>query len=362
MSLRSLWTVRQAAGEPLAVVRVRQLTTACIGPQDAWGRKNATQPVTISAELHFSRAFDAAAAADNVTAGDTVHYGQLSKLILACVERSNEHAAATASASASASGGASVDLRVLLEMIWIVLTGRNVNGQDSAPEATPLLDLAKLRYMSLTVMLPKASLLGEGVSLTAVNVFPPHLASLSMYGLALKVHRLRVPTLIGVNANERQAKQFVVADVEIDRFDYYPDLYCELERLVVKVSFLWSCLCPFLVLLILLLLHLLQHLLQQQGIFALCSIDSISTCLLPCLLCDFIVLIISNQAMETSRFETLEALGSHLSRTLQLGFKPDPKDLVPGDEGWQIKLSMEKPTAVPFAECPVVEMRAGSKP
>lgn len=226
MSLRSLWTVRQAAGEPLAVVRVRQLTTACIGPQDAWGRKNATQPVTISAELHFSRAFDAAVTGDNVTAGDTVHYGQLSKLILACVERSNEHAATS---------GASVDLRVLLEMIWIVLTGRNVNGQDSAPEAKPLLDLAKLRYMSLTVMLPKASLLGEGVSLTAVNVFPPHLSSLSMYGLALKVHRLRVPTLIGVNTNERQAKQFVVADVEIDRFDYYPDLYCELERLVVKV-------------------------------------------------------------------------------------------------------------------------------
>lgn len=234
MSLRSLWTVRHAAGEPLAVVRVRQLTTACIGPQDAWGRKNATQPVTISAELHFSRAFDAAAAADNVTAGDTVHYGQLSKLILACAERSNEHAAAS---------GASVDLRVLLEMIWIVLTGRNVNGQDSAPEAKPLLDLAKLRYMSLTVMLPKASLLGEGVSLTAVNVFPPHLASLSMYGLALKVHRLRVPTLIGVNANERQAKQFVVVNVEIDRFDYYPDLYCELERLVVKVLSMSSSFC-----------------------------------------------------------------------------------------------------------------------
>lgn len=66
--------------------------------------------------------------------------------------------------------------------------------------------------------------------------------------------------------------------------------------------------------------------------------------------------------METSRFETLEALGAHLSRTLQLGFKPDPKDLVSGDEGWQIKLSMEKPTAVPFAECPVVEMRVASKP
>lgn len=224
MSLRSLWTVRQAAGEPLAVVRVRELSTAVVGPQDAWGRKSATQPVAVSAELHFSRAFDAAAAGDSVAAGDTVHYGTLSKLILACIERSNEHAASS-----------DVDLRVLLEMIWIVLTGRNVNGDDAAPEATPLLDLARLRFMSLTVTLPKASLLGDGVSLTAANVFPPHLASLSMYGLALKVHRLRVPTLIGVNSNERKAKQFVVADVEIDRFDYYPDLYCELESIVVKV-------------------------------------------------------------------------------------------------------------------------------
>lgn len=253
MSLRSLWTVRQAAGEPLAVVRVRDLSTAVIGPQDAWGRKSATQPVRVSAELHFSRSFDAAAAGDSIANGDTVHYGTLSKLILACVERSNEHAAvlaaaaststgagsgtaAAASGSGAAGGGGDVDLRVLLEMIWIVLTGRNVNGDDAAPEARPLLDLARLRFMSLTVTLPKASLLGEGVSLTASNVFPPHLASLSMYGLALKVHKIRVPTLIGVNSNERTAKQFVVVDVEIDRFDYYPDLYCELERIVVKVS------------------------------------------------------------------------------------------------------------------------------
>lgn len=230
MSLRSLWAVRHAAGEPLAVVRVRELSTAVVGPQDAWGRKNATQPVRVTAELHFSRAFDAAAAGDSVAAGDTVHYGTLSKLILACIERSSEHAAAAAAAETQ------VDLRVLLEMIWIVLTGRNVNGDDAAPEAKPLLDLARLRFMSLTVTLPKASLLGEGVSLTASNVFPPHLASLSMYGLALKVHRLRVPTLIGVNSNERTAKQFVVTDVEIDRFDYYPDLYCELEGIVVKVG------------------------------------------------------------------------------------------------------------------------------
>lgn len=228
MSLRSTWAVRHAAGEPVAVVRVRNLQTVVVGPQDAWGRKNATQPVVISAELHFSRIFEASVTGDNVTSGDTVHYGTLSKLILACVERSNEHVVA---------GANEVDLRVLLEMIWIVLTGRNVNGDDAGAEAKPLLDLARLRFMSLTVTLPKASLLGEGVSLTASNVFPPHLPVLSMYGLAVKVHKLRVPTLIGVNSNERKAKQFVVVDVEIDKFDYYPDFYCELESLVVKV---WS--------------------------------------------------------------------------------------------------------------------------
>lgn len=228
MSLQSLWAVRHAAGEPLAVVRVRDLHTAVVGPQDAWARKSALQPLVVSAELHFSRPFEASVAGDSVTAGDTVHYGTLSKLILACVERSNEHVQAR-------STDGDVDLRVLLEMIWIVLTGRNVNGEDAAAEAKPLLDLARLRFMSLTVLLPKASLMGEGVSLTAANVFPPHVASLSMYGLALKVHKLRVPTLIGVNSNERKAKQFVVTDVEIDRFDYYPDLFCELERLVVQV-------------------------------------------------------------------------------------------------------------------------------
>ncbi|KUI62262.1 hypothetical protein VP1G_09394 [Cytospora mali] len=291
MSLRSSWTVRQAAGEPLAIVRVRNLQTAVVGPQDAWGREKTLQPLLVSAELHFSRAFDASVSGDNVTSGDTVHYGTLSKLILACVDRSNEHAV---------QGGAHVDLRVLLEMIWIVLTGRNVDGVDAEPEAAPLLDRSKLRFMSLTVLLPKASLLGEGVSLTASNVFVPWTvgpAALSMYGLCLKVHRLRVPTLIGVNDNERGARQFVITDVEIDKFDYYPDLYCELEKIVV-------------------------------------------------------------QAMDKSSFETLEALGAHLSTIIMRDWKPNPEELYTGEEGWQVKISMEKPTAVPFADAPIIEVRA----
>lgn len=68
------------------------------------------------------------------------------------------------------------------------------------------------------------------------------------------------------------------------------------------------------------------------------------------------------QAMEKSSFETLEALGANISSTVIKNLKPNPKELVYTDEGWQVKLSMEKPTAVPFAECPVVETRVSSRP
>lgn len=66
--------------------------------------------------------------------------------------------------------------------------------------------------------------------------------------------------------------------------------------------------------------------------------------------------------MEKSSFETLEALGDHLSKTIIRGFKPNPKELFSGPDGWQMKISMEKPTAVPFADCPVVEMLFSSRP
>jgi dihydroneopterin aldolase len=54
--------------------------------------------------------------------------------------------------------------------------------------------------------------------------------------------------------------------------------------------------------------------------------------------------------MEKSSFETLEALGAHLAETvLSSGWS---------EEGWQVCIRMEKPTAVPMADCPIVEVRA----
>lgn len=66
--------------------------------------------------------------------------------------------------------------------------------------------------------------------------------------------------------------------------------------------------------------------------------------------------------MEKSSFETLEALGANLAKTVINDLIPNPKDLVYTEEGWQVKFSMGKPTAVLFAECPLVEMRASSRP
>lgn len=64
--------------------------------------------------------------------------------------------------------------------------------------------------------------------------------------------------------------------------------------------------------------------------------------------------------MEKSSFETLEALGAHLTGVIQSDWNPNPEELYTGEEGWQVKISMEKPTAVLFADGPVVEIRASA--
>lgn len=63
--------------------------------------------------------------------------------------------------------------------------------------------------------------------------------------------------------------------------------------------------------------------------------------------------------MESSSFETLEALGAHVANKILNDFRiaEDPKPMK--ERGWQIKVCLEKPIAVPFAECPAVEVRVG---
>jgi dihydroneopterin aldolase len=253
--LVSTFQVLAEAGEPQAVVRVRNLQSVMAAGRDAWGRAAKPQPVLLSSEVSFARPFDTASTTDAVNA-ETVHYGNLSKTLLggmALFSPSSSAAGGTTAAarsSSSKSGGVSANDVVprtadVFELLWVQMTGRVVDGSRVAlpPDQVPFLDARRLRSLVLALRLPKASLLGAGVSLTTTACFrdagslgdETKKNPLRSYARRLGLHGLRVPTLVGVNANEREARQMVVVDVEIDRFDAGEDIHAELERIVVKV-------------------------------------------------------------------------------------------------------------------------------
>lgn len=63
--------------------------------------------------------------------------------------------------------------------------------------------------------------------------------------------------------------------------------------------------------------------------------------------------------MDTSSFETLEALGTLLADKILNEFKVGDEPKTARERGWQVKISLAKPIAVPFADCPAVEIKAG---
>lgn len=242
--LKTTPQIRALAPEPPATVRVQNLhLTLTHAGHDAWGRAGKSQPCTISVEVGFAERFSTAAASDRL-GEDTVHYGTLSKVVLGSVARFEE------GSRQHALGQGERGLMHVLEHVWRDLTGLKLDGTEvKVAGETPLIDIAKVQFLSLTVGLPKASLLGDGVALRASAVVDPSLRRVSARALALEITRLKVPTLIGVNANERLAKQFVVVTVTIEKFDQSEDIYPGVEAAVVKVSFgsyldgerLWGC-------------------------------------------------------------------------------------------------------------------------
>ncbi|KAI0539256.1 Dihydroneopterin aldolase-domain-containing protein [Xylaria digitata] len=308
--LVSAWQVRADAGEPQAIVRVHNLQSTMTAGRDAWGRAAKPQPVFLSSEVSFSRPFETASERDAVNA-ETVHYGNLSKTLLGGM---GLFSATPSSSSDKAKTAQEGDGRVpstadVFEILWVKMTGRVIDGSCVALplDQIPFLDATRLRSLALTLHLSKASLLGSGVSLTTTACFADadDLAGekkrnpLRSYARSLRLHNLHVPTLIGVNSNERTAKQMVVANVEIERFDVREDIHPELEKVVVE-------------------------------------------------------------ALESSSFETLEALGAHIANQIldefRIGDSPQPMR----ERGWQVRVRLEKPIAVPFADCPSVEIRVGS--
>ncbi|KAI1307823.1 Dihydroneopterin aldolase-domain-containing protein [Xylaria venustula] len=321
--LVSTWQVRANAGEPQAIVRVRNLQSVMVAGRDAWGRSAKAQPVLLSSEVSFARPFETASANDSVNT-ETVHYGNLSKTLLGGIELFSPSSTSSTGANAGAGAGAGASkvgagkvkredggaphTGDVFELLWVQMTGRVVDGSRVAlpMDQVPFLDATKLRSLSLTLHLPKASLLGDGVSFTTSACFAENLAEeetkrnpLRSYARCLRIHGLRVPTLIGVNPNERQAKQMVVVDVEIDRFDVREDIHTELEGAVVAT-------------------------------------------------------------LEKSSFETLEALGTCIATQILDEFRIGGNPQRMRERGWQVRVCLEKPIAVPFADCPCVEVRVGS--
>jgi dihydroneopterin aldolase len=224
MALKSSWQIAAAAGEPHSVIRVRNLqATAQVG-RDAWGRTGKVQPILISATISLREPFDKASAEDSVNNKSTVHYGILSKAILDSVE----------TFPAEMIEGT---LRGLLDHILKYLTGTGLAAAhfDSRGGNSPhILERSALKALGLEVILPKASLIGGGVSLSVTTVYTTS-GNAEAYAMTLKLHELRIPTLIGVNPNERLAKQIVVMNIELDSWSIESDSYNELEELAVKV-------------------------------------------------------------------------------------------------------------------------------
>ena len=76
-------TLLALAPTPPATVSIHNLTTTLHhAGHDAWNRAHKSQPCLLSATVAFSAPFSSAAVTDRLGA-DTVHYGSLSKVLLA---------------------------------------------------------------------------------------------------------------------------------------------------------------------------------------------------------------------------------------------------------------------------------------
>jgi len=309
--LQDSWNFAKTAGESIATIRVRNLRTTLTVGKDAWGRPKKSQPLLISATVSLRKLFESASVDDEVDSS-TIHYGILSKTIIEAMK------AFESCGDCFTDGALSTTMRGLLDYIFTYLThwsldGGSEAGADFSDLEKILVDCATVKYMELQIMLPKASLLGSGVSLTGAATYDAsHNSRPSVYCIGLELHNLRVPTLIGVNKNERLAKQIVAANVQIDGYNSCQDAYNELEELVVKT-------------------------------------------------------------LEESSFETLEALAAHIGRRVIRYFLipsfPDNhaakvllQSLPNNIHFHRVRISLEKPTAVMLADASVVEMLVDSDP
>lgn len=224
--LLSTWEAKQAIGEPVAVIRVQNLQAFLDVGDDAWGRSGILKPVLLSAVVTLREAFRLASANDAVNKS-TVHYGILSKKI---IEASGIYQQVRDSTSEPR------DLKHVLDRISSFLTQYTLDGTKVTGLGTAILSPETIKSLELEVTLPKASLNGKGISFRGIAVYSENEPSPNAYAMTLKIKELYIPCLIGVNSVERNAKQMVIANVELDRCVGPNIEYYKIEELVVKES------------------------------------------------------------------------------------------------------------------------------
>jgi len=183
-------------------IAVQNLSTQVNAGKDCWGREK-QQPASISVVLYLRHRITTAATADELD-HSTVHYGKFSKALLASLEGLE----------------AWMSTHDLLMVVWKTVC----NDQWSSA----------IYAADMEVEFPKASALCGRVSCVASmeqGDTNPRIAQ------TLYFKDLRIPTLIGVNSNEREKKQAVVISVSIDRITGSAmDGYGEVEKHVLEVS------------------------------------------------------------------------------------------------------------------------------
>ncbi|KAI9843667.1 MAG: hypothetical protein M1838_002506 [Thelocarpon superellum] len=164
---------------------VRQLCANANVGVDAWGRRR-QQPVEISVALSLKQSFTSAAQKDRVDPS-TVHYGTLSKAILAAVDgQAQQH----------------LPFDCLRSLVEDAIYSHVASG-------------ASLLALQLELSLPKASLIGAAVTLS-------YACSVGQEGRpydharSLHLRDLTVPTVVGVNEHEKERKQRIVVNIWLD--------------------------------------------------------------------------------------------------------------------------------------------------
>lgn len=259
-----------ASGHLYDKLSVHNLSATTSASHDAWGRQK-QQPVFISLTVSMSARFECS---DDSLDNSTIHYGILSKSIIGAVEAGYPSQFDRTEAK-----------DVAVDKLWLARLVEQV-AFDVAPRREAI------AAVEIELFFPKASLLGGGVGFRYSRAYPSLVTAAT-----LQWRNIRVPTLIGLNPNERLAKQMVVLNMWLDSVCKWSDL------------------------------------------FAAGTVSKFDLC--------------ASTMLGDSAHETLEALAVAVSEAV---LADTNSGLLEAEGESTLRLKLEKPIAVPFADAPAIEI------